>query len=129
MPSLWISKSQFVVTEGYLEITSFSELERRIDDKLSSVEKRLSDIEKNIWNVSSVCEDNNLELNTRVEVMIYPTVRKIIQENKNVEIVPELLINMLADIYEELSKIDKFINVEAETCAVTFGEYLNKKEG
>lgn len=73
--------------------------------------------------------DNDLELNTRVEVMVYPTVRKIIQENKNVEIVPELLINMLADIYEELSKLDKFIDVEAETCATTFGEYLNKKEG
>ena len=36
---------------------------------------------------------------------------------------------MLVDIYVEFSKIDKFIDVEVETCAATSREYLNKKEG
>ncbi len=43
-------------------ISSLTELEMRIIDKISSLEKRLSDIEKNIVNSGFTFENNNSEI-------------------------------------------------------------------
>ena len=86
-------------------------------------------------NVTEYLLDNDIELAPKIEVLIYPTVRKIIQTNDKIEIKAEVLVNMLVETYKELKKIydiknDAFnIDIEAETCAKVIEDYINKKEG
>ena len=68
--------------------------------------------------------------NEDIMFMTYPTVRRIVTENNNIEIVPEVLVDMLLKKYKEIlsTSFNAKIDIEAETCLKVCTEYVNKKE-